>query len=162
MLTCIALFSVILGKFKLCDVVLNNGATNLGFDISWIVPYIPFILSVVNLLVLAYNIKLNRDTLKLRRWVEMLQHSNLLIRLEGITDLQIGLTNVGEVPIDKIQVTTQGSIADSTKPIFQKSYTSKTILSPKETTNIPLFNDLEKYLGFLFRTLSTIKKKRRD
>ena len=112
-------------------------------DVSWI---IPTILSIVNVLILAYNIKLNRGSLQLKQWTEMLQQSGLLIKLEGITDLQISLTNVGEVPIDKIQMKVEGSIQNKSEPKFNKEYKSKTILSPKGTVNIPLFKELKKYL----------------
>ena len=76
----------------------------------------------------------------------MLQHSNLLIKLEGITDLQIGVTNVGEVPIDKIQMKIEGSIQNKPEAKFIKKSKSKTILSPKDTFNIPLFEELEQFL----------------
>ena len=114
----------------------------MNLDVGWIVPTI---LSIVNLLILTYNIKLNRDSLQLKRWVETLQHSNLLIKLEGITDLQISLTNVGEVPIDKIQMKIEGSI-QNLEPKFNMEPKSKTILLPKDTFNISLFKELEQYL----------------
>jgi len=118
----------------------------LSLDFSWIIPHIPTILSVVTLLVLAYNIKLSRDSLRLKHWVEMLQHSNLLIKLEGVTDLQISVTNVGEIPIDRMQMKIQGSIEKKAYSEFHKEYESKTILSPKDAFTIPLFKDLEQYL----------------
>lgn len=118
----------------------------MSLDFSWIIPYVPLVLSVVNLLVLGYSLKLNRDSVQLKNWAEMLQHSNLLIKLEGITALQISLTNVGNVPIDKIEMKVEGVIQKESKPNFFKEYTSKTILSEKDTSNIPLFRDLEQYL----------------
>ena len=118
----------------------------MDLDFSWIIPHVPIILSIVNLLVLAYNLKLSRDSVHLKHWVEMLQHSNLLIKLEGITDLQISLTNVGEVPIDKIQMKIKGSIQNKSESEFSIERKSKTILSPKDMFNISLFKKLEQYL----------------
>lgn len=115
----------------------------MDIDFNWIVPSI---LSIVNLLVLAYNLKLSRDSLRLKHWVEMLQHSNLLIKLEGITDLQISVTNVGEVSIDKIQMKIEGSIENKSEAKFKKKCNSKTILPPKGMFNLPLFKELEQYL----------------
>ena len=75
----------------------------MSLDYGLMAAAIPTVLSITNIVILAYNLKLNRDSTQLRKWVDTLQHSNLLVKLEGIKELQISISNIGEIPIDNIE-----------------------------------------------------------
>jgi len=108
---------------------------------------IPTVLSITNIVILAYNLKLNRDSTQLRKWADTLQHSNLLVKLEGATEMQISIANIGEIPIDNIETKVEGTIVGgSSHAIFTKNYKSKTMISQKETSTIPLYKTLETFL----------------
>ena len=112
-----------------------------------LVTIIPTALSITNIAILAYNLKLNKDSTQLRKWVDTLQHSNLLLKLEGITEMQISITNIGDIPIDNVKVKVEGIITGGTShPIFTKDYKSKTMILQKETSTIPLYRVLEPFL----------------
>lgn len=116
-------------------------------DYSLIITVVPTVLSITNAIILAYNLKLNRDSTQLRQWVDTLQHSNLLIKLEGETELQISVTNVGDIPIDKVEIKVEGAITKGTSHfVFTKDYKSKTMILQKATSTIPLYRTLEPVL----------------
>jgi hypothetical protein len=114
---------------------------------SLIIIGIPTILSIANAIILAYNLKLTRDSNQLSKWVDVLQHSNLLVKLEGTTEIQLSITNVGDIPIDEVEVIIEGKIAKgNSNLIFNKNYKSNTMINQKETSTIPLYKDLEPFL----------------
>jgi hypothetical protein len=108
---------------------------------------IPTALSIANAIILAYNLKLTRDSNQLSKWVDVLQHSNLLVKLEGTTEIQLAITNVGDIPIDEVEVIIEGKVTKgNSNLIFTKSYKSNTVINQKETSTIPLYKDLEPFL----------------
>jgi hypothetical protein len=119
----------------------------MSLDYGLVVIAITTVLSITNIVILAYNLKLNRDSTQLRKWVDTLQHSNLLVKLEGTTEMQISITNIGEVPIDNVETKVEGTITiGASHPIFTKNYRSKTMILQKETSIIPLYRALETFL----------------
>ena len=73
---------------------------------------VPTALSIANAIILAYNLKLTRDSNQVSKWVDVLQHSNLLVKLEGTTEIQLSITNVGDIPIDEVEVIIEGKITN--------------------------------------------------
>lgn len=123
----------------------------MAFDSAWVMPIVISIIlsivAIVNVILIAFNVKTRRDSLQLNRWTKMLQQSILRIEmLQGNwNNPQIILSNIGEVTIDEILTNIDISIQDHPNGLHLE-HSRKTILFPEETCTIDLPSNLEQFL----------------
>ncbi len=109
---------------------------------------LPIILSIINVVILAYTLKINKDNSGFSRWVNTIKQSILSMNVVSSPRLQITIANYGEVPIDSISVEAEGIIntEKEQKTVYKKTFDCTSIIMKSEKTYIDLDKDFEKFL----------------